>query len=85
VSQLCGGENRVKGWTGMVHLPKGDVREARHRAKFPRWGNWECFRNHHLGHSEVIHYGFRNATNNDKYKFDKSFGLWYKIFSRYPV
>jgi len=40
VSQLCGGENRVKGWTGMVHLPEGgDVREARNRAKFPRWGN----------------------------------------------
>ncbi len=19
--RLCGGENRVKGWTGMVHLP----------------------------------------------------------------
>ena len=26
--RLCGGENRVKGRTGMVHLPQGDVREA---------------------------------------------------------
>jgi hypothetical protein len=33
------GENREKGWTGMVHLPWGDVREARIRAKFPRRGN----------------------------------------------
>ncbi len=37
--RLCGEENRVKGWTGMVYLPWGDVREARNRAKFPRWGN----------------------------------------------
>jgi len=28
VFQLCGGENREKGWTGMGHLPWGDVREA---------------------------------------------------------
>jgi len=42
----------------MVHLQKGDVREARNRAKFPRWGNWACFRNHQLGHSDVIHHSF---------------------------
>ena len=28
VLQLCGGENRMEGWMGMVHLPWGDVREA---------------------------------------------------------
>jgi len=28
VFQLCGGENREKGWTGMVYLPEGDMREA---------------------------------------------------------
>jgi len=39
VFQLCGGKNRVKGWTGMALLPSGDVRESRNRAKFPRWGN----------------------------------------------
>jgi hypothetical protein len=37
--RLCDGENREKGWTGMVHFPEGDVREARNRVKFPRWGN----------------------------------------------
>jgi hypothetical protein len=36
---VCGGENRMEGWTGMAHLPWGDVKEARNRAKFPRWGN----------------------------------------------
>jgi len=36
----------------MAHLPWGDVREARIRAKFPRWGNWACFRNHQLELSE---------------------------------
>jgi hypothetical protein len=39
VIRLCDGKNREKGWTGMVHLFRGDVREARIRAKFPRWGN----------------------------------------------
>jgi hypothetical protein len=36
---LGDGENRVEGWTGMAHLPLGDVRESRIRMKFPRWGN----------------------------------------------
>ncbi|MGB6338886.1 MAG: hypothetical protein WBF32_03855 [Candidatus Aminicenantaceae bacterium] len=26
--RLCDGENREEGWTGMVHLLEGDVREA---------------------------------------------------------
>ena len=39
VIRLCDGKNREKGLTGMVHLPRGDVRKARIRAKFPRWGN----------------------------------------------
>jgi hypothetical protein len=29
---IDGGENYVKSWTGMVHLSRGDVREARTRA-----------------------------------------------------
>ena len=29
----------MEGWTGMGYLPEGDMREARNRAKFPRWGN----------------------------------------------
>jgi len=53
VIRLFGGENREKDWTGMVHLPRGDVREVRIRAKFPRWGNWACFRNHIIWSHEM--------------------------------
>jgi hypothetical protein len=31
---LCGGENREKGWAGMVHLPRGDVRKPGSKRSF---------------------------------------------------
>ena len=55
----------MEGWTGMGHLPEVDVREARNRAEFPRWGNFAefRFRNHQLEHSESHRYGFGNACH----------------------
>jgi hypothetical protein len=43
----------MEGWTGTVNLLTGDVREARNRAKFPRWGKLSVFSKSLIGTLET--------------------------------
>ncbi len=49
----------MEGWTGMVYLHRGDMREVRNRAKFPRWANGECFRTINWNVRNILYHGFR--------------------------
>ena len=49
--RLCDGGNRLKAGGGHGFFPRRERRaDAENRVKFPRWGKFACFRNHHSDH-----------------------------------
>jgi hypothetical protein len=53
----------MEGWTSMEHLPEGEVREARNRAKFPAGETERIFEITNWNFRYVIHHGFGDAPN----------------------
>jgi hypothetical protein len=63
----------------MVYLPRGDVSEAPTSERSFLAGETEAefrFRNHQLGHLDVIHHGIGDASGNVKHEVENAYFIY---------